>query len=152
MKYLCLVFYDEKRRNELSDQESQALIDESLDFDDALRREGYFVATGPLQPVEAATTLRARNGKITVTDGPFTETNEQIGGFVLIEARDLNEAIRVASRIPPARLGGVEVRPMLDRFHSKEEAAMDMSHGAPRIALALAGDLNVDTPGLKGSF
>lgn len=120
MKYLCLVFYDEKKRNELSNHESQALIDESLDFDEALRREGYFIAAGPLQPVETATTVRVRNGKVSLTDGPFTETNEQIAGFVMIEARDLNDAIRIASRIPPARLGGVEVRPMMDRVHSEQ--------------------------------
>lgn len=122
MKYRCLVYYDEKRRNELSDQESQALIDESLDFDDALRREGYFVAAGPLQPVEAATMLRARNGKTTVTDGPFTETNEQIGGFVLIEAHDLDEAIQLASKIPPMRLGCIEVRPIMELTPSAEAA------------------------------
>ena len=120
MRYLCLVYYDEKKRNELSDPESQALIDESLDFDEALRSEGYLIAAGPLQPVEAAATVRVRNGKVSVTDGPFTETNEQVAGFVLIDARDLNEAIRVASRIPPARLGAVEVRPMQDRVHSKD--------------------------------
>jgi hypothetical protein len=120
MNYLCLVFFDEKRLNELSEQDRQNLIDESLDFDEALRREGYLLAAGPLQPVETATTVRVRGGKVLVTDGPFTETNEQIGGFVLIEARDLNEAIRVASRIPPVRLGGVEVRPMMNRVHSKQ--------------------------------
>jgi hypothetical protein len=120
MKYLCLVYYDEKKRNELSSQESQDLIDESLDFDEAMRKEGYLIAAGPLQPVETATTVRVRSGKVSITDGPFAETNEQVAGFVLIEARDLNEAIRVASRIPPARLGGVEVRPMQDRVHSKE--------------------------------
>lgn len=120
MKYLCLVYYDEKKRNELSRQESQDLIDESLDFDEAMRNEGYLIAAGPLQPVETATTVRVRNGRVSVTDGPFAETNEQVAGFVLIEARDLNEAIRVASRIPPARLGCVEVRPMQDRVHSKE--------------------------------
>ena len=120
MRYLCLVFYDEKKRSELSNHESQALIDESLDFDEALRREGYFIAAGPLQPVETATTVRVRNGRVSLTDGPFTETNEQIAGFVLIEARDLNDAIRIASRIPPARLGGVEVRPMMDRVHSQQ--------------------------------
>jgi hypothetical protein len=145
MKYLCLVFYDEKKRNELSGQESQTLIDESLDFDEAMRREGYVVAAGPLQPVEAATTLRVRNGNVAVTDGPSTETNEQIAGFVLIKARDLNEALRVASRIPPARLGGVEARPILDRVHSKEEAAIDMSHGKPRIPPVPAGDLSAVT-------
>lgn len=120
MKYLCLVFYDEKKRNELSEQESQTLIDESLDFDEAVRREGYLIESGPLQPVETATIVRVRSGQVSVTDGPFAETHEQIGGFVLIEARDLNEAIRVASRIPPARLGGVEIRPMMDRVHSNE--------------------------------
>jgi hypothetical protein len=120
MKYLCLVFVDEKKRNELSHQEFQDLVDESLDFDEALRREGYLIAAGPLQPIDTATTVRVRNGKVSITDGPFAESNEQIAGFVLIEARDLNEAIRVASRIPPARLGAVEVRPMQDRVHSKE--------------------------------
>ncbi|MGH9585958.1 MAG: YciI family protein [Acidobacteriaceae bacterium] len=120
MKYLCLVYVDEKKHNALSNQESQDLIDESLDFDEAMRSEGYLIAAGPLQPVEEATTVRVRNGKVAVTDGPFAETNEQIAGFVLIEARDLNEAIRIASAIPPARLGGVEVRPLRDRVHSKD--------------------------------
>ena len=119
MRYLCLVYYDEKKRNQLSEKGSQDLIDESLDFDEALRTERYLIAAGPLQPVETAATVRVRNIKVSVTDGPFIEINEQIGGFVLIEARDLNEAIRVASKIPPARLGAVEVRPMQDRVHSK---------------------------------
>jgi len=118
MKYLCLVFFDERKRNALSEQESQDLIDESLDFDDDLRASGHFVAAHPLEPVHASSTIRVRNGKVTVTDGPFVETNEQIGGFVLIEARDLNEAIQVASRIPPARLGGIEVRPVAERVRS----------------------------------
>lgn len=125
MKYLCLVFADEKKHNELSDQESQALVDESLDFDDAMRKEGYLIAAGPLQPIDTTTALRVRNGRVLVTDGPFTETNEQIAGFVLIEARDLNEAIRVASRIPPARFGGVEIRPMQDRVHSRDKKVID---------------------------
>ena len=120
MKYLCLVFYDEKVRNGLSEQESQALIHEALDFDDSLRKSGHQLAAHPLQSVHAATTLRIRNGKTLITDGPFAETNEQIGGFVLIEARDLNEAIQLASRIPPARLGGVEVRPILDHPEARK--------------------------------
>jgi hypothetical protein len=114
MRYLCLVFYDENKRNALSEQESEALIQEALDFDDTQRSQGRFVAAHPLQPVHAATTLRVRNGKLSVTDGPFAETNEQIGGFVLLEARDLNEAIQVASQIPPIRLGGVEIRPIIE--------------------------------------
>jgi hypothetical protein len=114
MKYLCLIFYDEKVRNGLSEQESQALIHEALDFDDSLRKSGHLLAAHPLQAVHAATTLRIWSGKTAITDGPFAETNEQIGGFVLIEAQDLNEALQLASRIPPARLGGVEVRPILE--------------------------------------
>jgi hypothetical protein len=112
MKYLCMVFYDEKRLEALSGRESQALDDESLAHDQALRESGHFLAAQALQSVQAATTVRLRNGKVLVTDGPFAETNEQIGGFILLEARDLNEAIQVASRIPAICLGGVEVRPI----------------------------------------
>jgi hypothetical protein len=90
-------------------------------------------------------------------DQPIAEQSSFLSAQVVkttkwIEARDLNEALRVASRIPPARLGGVEVRPMLDRVHRKEEAPSEMPHDASRISLALAGDLNIDTPGLKGLF
>ena len=112
MKYLCMVFYDEKKLNAMSESESQALADESLAYDDALRKRGHFVAAQALESVHAATTVRLRSGKVSVTDGPFAETNEQIGGFILIEAQDLNEAIQLASKIPSARLGGVEVRPV----------------------------------------
>ena len=112
MKYLCMVFYDEKKLNAMSESESQALDDESLAYDDALRKRGHFVAAQALESVHAATTVRLRNGKVSVTDGPFVETNEQIGGFILIEAQDLTEAIQLASRIPSVRLGGVEVRPV----------------------------------------
>jgi hypothetical protein len=94
MKYLCSVFFDEKNLDALSESASQALTDESL------------------EPVSAATTVRIRNGKVSVTDGPFAETHEQIGGFILIEAKDLNEAIQLASKIPVIRLGGIEVRPI----------------------------------------
>jgi hypothetical protein len=112
MKYLCMVFFDEKRLEALSSAESQALDDESLANDEALRKGGHLLAAQALEPVQAATTVRIRNGKVSVTDGPFAETNEQIGGFLLIEARDLNEAIQLASKIPPIRLGGIEVRPI----------------------------------------
>lgn len=114
MKYLCFVFYDENKRNALSEQESRALMEEALDYDDVLRKGGHFIVAHPLESVQAASTIRVRNGKVTITDGPFAETNEQIGGFVMIEARDLNEAIQLASKIPPARLGGIEVRPIIE--------------------------------------
>jgi hypothetical protein len=114
MKYLCLVFYDEKVRNALSDRDSQSLIEEARSFDEDMRRNGHLITAFPLEEIHSASTVRIRNGKVTITDGPFAETNEQIGGFVLLEANDLNEAIQLASRIPPARLGGVEVRPVIE--------------------------------------
>src|SRR5258706_6902140 len=112
MKYLCTVFYDEQALRALSKSEHDALIAEALAYDDELRQNGHFIVAQALQSVETATTVRIRNGKIATSDGPFAETKEQIGGFLLIEARDLNEAITLASRVPPARLGGIEVRPI----------------------------------------
>jgi hypothetical protein len=118
MKYLCMVILDEKRMDALPEGELQSLIDESLDYDDTLRKGGHFLAAQALESVSAATMVRVRNGKVSITDGPFTETNEQIGGFILIEARDLNEAIQLASQIPGGRLGGVEVRPVKELVRS----------------------------------
>jgi hypothetical protein len=112
MKYLCLIFFDEKKLRALSPDESRKLDQESLSYDVTLQRGGHFVAAQALESVDAARTLRLRNNKIAVTDGPFAETNEQIGGFILIEARDFNEAIQLASKIPAIGLGGVEVRPI----------------------------------------
>jgi hypothetical protein len=105
MKYLCLVYLDEKRLDELPDEECVA-------YDEHIRTSGHCIASEALQSVQTATTVRVRNGRTTVTDGPFAETKEQLAGFYLIDARDLNEAIQVASRIPPARVGSVEVRPV----------------------------------------
>jgi hypothetical protein len=112
MKYLCLIFLDEKKLDALPTTEYDALVDESLAYDQVLRDGGHFIAAQALQSVQSATTVRLRSGQATVTDGPFAETNEQIGGFILIDARDFNEAIQLASRIPPVCLGGVEVRPI----------------------------------------
>jgi len=119
MKYLCMVFYDEKNLNALSAEELQTLDDESLAYDETLRKRGHLIAAQALESVQAATTVRVRNGKVSVTDGPFAETNEQIGGFILIEAHDLNEAIQLAAKMPPIRLGGVEVRPIKTLSSSK---------------------------------
>jgi hypothetical protein len=105
MKYLCLVYLDEKRIDELPDEDCVA-------YDTAIRESGHCIASEALQPVATATTLRVRNGRLAVTDGPFAETKEQLAGFYMIEARDLNEAIQVASKIPPARVGSIEVRPI----------------------------------------
>jgi hypothetical protein len=114
MKYLCLVYIEEKTLDAMSENGLDALIDESLAYDKVLRKSGHYLVSEALQPVQAATTVRVRNGKLSVTDGPFAETKEQLGGFFLIDARDLNDAIQVASRIPPARLGSIEVRPVME--------------------------------------
>jgi hypothetical protein len=105
MKYLCLVYIDEKKLDAVPDSEC-------LEYDAALRASGQCLASEALQPVETATTVRVRNGKVSMTDGPFAETKEQLAGFYLIEARDLDEAVHLASKIPPARAGSVEVRPI----------------------------------------
>ncbi len=110
MKYLCLVYHDQETLDALSPSEWNALIDEVVAFRERHREKGHFLAGQPLERVEAATTLRVRKGQVSVTDGPFAETKEQLGGFFLIEARDLNEAIQVASQFPPARLGTLEIR------------------------------------------
>jgi hypothetical protein len=112
MKYLCLVYYEEETLEALSETEFDALVNESLAYDDELSNGGHFVAANALESVSTATTLRFRNGRLSTTDGPFAETKEQLGGFILIEARDLDEALQLAAKIPPARLGCIEVRPI----------------------------------------
>jgi hypothetical protein len=113
MKYLCLVYVEGKVLQQLSGPEFDALASESLDYDDELRQRGHLIAAQALQPVQTATTVRVRNSKLSTTDGPFAETKEQLGGFVFIEASDLNEALQIAAKIPSARLGTIEVRPIM---------------------------------------
>ena len=112
MKYVCLVYLVEKDMNAMTRNEADACTEESLAYDEALRRAGHLMVAHALQPVETATTIRVRNGKVSATDGPFAETKEQLGGFLLIDARDLNDAIQLAARIPMARCGSIEVRPV----------------------------------------
>jgi hypothetical protein len=105
VKYLCLVYGEEKEIGSMTD-------DECMAYDQTLRNAGRCLASEALQPVHTAATVRVRNGKVSVRDGPFTETKEHLAGFYLIDATDLNEAIQVASQIPPARVGSIEVRPV----------------------------------------
>jgi len=105
MKYLCLVYGEERAMASMDDRHCLA-------FDADVRASGHCIASEALQPVATATTVRVRNGKVSVTDGPFAETKEALAGFYLLEARDLNEALRLASRIPPAQVGSIEVRPV----------------------------------------
>jgi hypothetical protein len=105
MKYLCLVYLEGQKLHAIPDRECKAC-------GDGLRSSGLLLAAEALQPVDSAATVRLRNGKLSVTDGPFAETKEQLAGFYLIDARDLNDAIQVAAKIPPAREGSIEVRPV----------------------------------------
>lgn len=114
MKYLCLAYEEEAVLNNLSESDWHALRQETLDYVDQLRRDGQLVDTRPLQSATTASTVQVRGGKTMVTDGPFAETKEQLGGFFLIEATDFDEAVRIASKWPSARFGTIEVRPVDD--------------------------------------
>jgi len=112
MQYLCLIYDDEKSWQKMSQAEASEIIGEFHAYTESIRKSGHYVGGNALQPTHTATTVRVRQGRVATTDGPFAETKEQLGGYYLVEARDLNEAIQLASRIPGARLGCVEVRPI----------------------------------------
>jgi len=111
MKYMLLVYMDEQA---MSLAEREDCYVESAQLAQRIKSKGQYLAAGPLHPVATATSVRVRNGKRLVTDGPFAETREQLGGYYLIEAEDLDEAIGIAEQIPPARLGTIEIRPLLE--------------------------------------
>lgn len=112
MKYLCMAYEEENKLNVLSREEWDALRGETLAYVEELQAAGRLIAAEALQSVRTASTVRVRDGKMSVTDGPFAETKETLGGFFLIDARDLNDAIQIAARWPSARLGSIEVRPI----------------------------------------
>ena len=114
MRYLCLIDENEKNWEQMPKDQADAIMGEYFAFTDGIRKSGHFLAGEALHPTHTATTIRVRNGKISTTDGPFAETKEQLGGFYMIEAKDLNEAIQVASRIPSARFGQIEIRPVVE--------------------------------------
>ena len=114
MKYLCLAYEEEKKLDDLSRDEWDALRGETLAYVETLRKSGHLVLTNALQSARKAATVRVRSGRLSVIDGPYAETKEQLGGFFLIEAKDRDEAIELASRWPSARLGSIEVRPIED--------------------------------------
>ncbi len=114
VQYLCLIYSDENQWPKLPKPEHDRVLGEYLAFSDDIKRNGHLVGANRLQPTSAATTVRIRSGKLTTTDGPFAETKEQLGGYYLVEAKDLNEAIHLAARIPGARYGSIEVRPVAE--------------------------------------
>lgn len=123
MKYLCLIYLDESSPKLVSDSECLA-------YDAAIRESGHCLASEALQPVQTATTIRVRNGRVSITDGPFAETKEQLAGFYLVEARDLDEAIELASRIPPASVGSIEVRPIRPIRETAAQAGAQRAYGS----------------------
>jgi hypothetical protein len=114
MRYLCLIYDDEKKLSGMPKQEADALMTEYFAFTDGIKKSGHYLAGDALQPVQTATTVRVRKGKVSTTDGPYAETREQLGGYYLINAKDLNDAIQVATKIPSARIGSIEVRPIME--------------------------------------
>ncbi|MGE5273189.1 MAG: YciI family protein [Verrucomicrobiota bacterium] len=113
MQYMCLIYDDESLWERLPEDERKSVYAEYGAFTQAIRDNGSYVAGDQLQPTSTATTVRIRDGKTMVTDGPFAETKEQLGGYYLIEAKDADEALKVAQRIPSARYGSIEVRPVV---------------------------------------
>ena len=114
MKYMLLIYDEEQMWNKLSEAERKQIYGEYGQFSQQVRASGHYVTGAQLQPIAAATSVRVRNGKRLLTDGPFAETREQLGGYFLIDAEDLDEAIGIAARIPAARKGTVEIRPIVD--------------------------------------
>jgi hypothetical protein len=112
MRYLCLIYSDESRWPKLPKAETDGMLADYMAFGESIQKSGHYIRGERLRPTSSATTVRIRDGKLSTTDGPFAETKEQLGGFYLIEAKDLDDALQVASRIPGARVGSIEVRPI----------------------------------------
>lgn len=112
MRYRCLIYDEERKLTSMPKSEADAFTSEYFEFTEGIKRRGHYIGDEALQPVQTATTVAVGNGKMSTTDGPFAETKERLGGYYLINARDLNDALHIASKIPSARLGSVEVRPI----------------------------------------
>lgn len=122
MRYLLLCCHEEKKLDSMSKSECDAIMEETVAYCEALKKSGHLIGVEALESIQTAMAVRVRNGKLSVTDGPFAETKEQVGGYFLIEARDVNEAIQVASKVPSVRFGTMEVRPIRD-FPGNSRAA-----------------------------
>jgi hypothetical protein len=129
MNYLCLVYIEETALNAMPEGEFNAFSEEHVAVDEELKKSGHSIASEALQPVHTAVTVRIRDGRLFVTDGPFAETKEQLLGFYLIEAEDGNEAVQVAARIPAARVGSIEIRPIWDLRRHEPRASRGLVAG-----------------------
>ena len=129
MKYICLGYIEPNKFETMSDAERNAMVDECFTYDDELRSKGHFAGGEALQGPQAVTTLRWKNGKVSVTDGPYTETKEQIGGILILEARDLNHAIQLMSKHPGVKAGPFEIRPAADLTEMIRESEQRRARG-----------------------
>ena len=132
MKYICLGYMDPKKWETMSERERNAMMDECFAYDDVLRKKGHFVGGEALQSAENATTLRWKNGKVSITDGPYAETKEQLGGILVLEAKDLNHAIQLMSKHPGVKAGPFEIRQaeVLTEMIRESERRRSSSKGA----------------------
>ena len=124
MKFMFTIYHDEKVLDAMPEKEMQALVDSAIEYAEEIRRTGHFVASNALQRGQTARTIRVRDGKVSTTASPFAETKEQLGGFFLIEAKDMDEACAIAARFPPARVAVIEVRPVQELTHSRDRRGL----------------------------
>ena len=118
------IYHDEKALDAIPENEMQALVDDAIEYAEEIRRSGHYIASNALQRTGTARTIRVRGGKVSTTAGPFAETKEQLGGFFVVEAKDMDEACAIAARFPPARVGVIEVRPVQELTHSRDRRGL----------------------------
>jgi hypothetical protein len=124
MKFMFTIYHDEKVLDAMPEKEMQALVDSAIEYAEEIRRSGHFIASNALQGTQTARTIRVRAGKVSTAAGPFAETKEQLGGFFVIEAKDMGEACAIAARFPPARVAVIEVRPVQELKHSRDRRGL----------------------------
>ena len=124
MKFMFTIYHDEKVLDAMPEKEMQALVDGAIEYAEEVRRSGHYVASDALQRTGTARTIRVRAGKVFTTVGSFAETKEQLGGFFVIEAKDMDEACAIAARFPPARVAVIEVRPVQELRHSRDQRGL----------------------------
>jgi hypothetical protein len=124
MKFMFAIYHDENALDAIPEEEMQTLVDSAIEYAEEIRRSGHYIASDALQRVRTARTVRVRSGKVSTAAGPFAETKEQLGGFFVIEAKDMDEACAVAARFPPARVAVIEIRPVQELKHSRDQRSL----------------------------
>ena len=124
MKFMFMIYHDENVLDAMPETEMQPLVDSAIEYAEEIRRSGHYVASDALQRTRTARTVRIRAGKASTTAGPFAETKEQLGGFFVIEAKDMDEAYAASPRFPPARVAAIEVRPVQELKHSRDRRGL----------------------------